>query len=193
MERIDEPKLESQLEYRCDYLRGFIGFDAEDVAAIRKIIAQFGPRIPAIVDQTYEKLLQYDATARHFVSRQHGYDGSVPESLAALAADHPQIQFRKDHLQRYLMHLLGHSYDAKLAAYLDMIGKMHTPRAGNPEIDVPLVQMNALMGLVSDTLIKNILDLDVPEEDKRDAVRAFLKLLWIQNDFITKHYAGNSD
>lgn len=33
-----------------------------------------------------------------------------------------------------------------MVSYLDVVGKMYTFRAGNEDSDVPLVQMNALMG-----------------------------------------------
>ena len=47
-------------------------------------------------------------------------------------------------------------YDGKMVSYLDMVGKMHTPKAGSKELDVPLVQMNALMGFVTDAVIATI-------------------------------------
>ena len=62
---------------------------------------------------------------------------------------------------------------------------MHTPKAGSKELNVPLVQMNALMGFVSDALVHTILNLPRPREVA--TLRAFNKLLWIQNDLITRH------
>lgn len=190
MQQIDEPRLETDLGYRFDYLKSFIGFGDDDVAAVRSVIGPLAQRAPEIVEATYRKLLAYDATARHFVPRQHGFTGSPPDSLEALSAQHEQIRFRKDHLQRYVMHLLGHAYDAKMAAYLDMVGKIHTPLAGNQQIAVPLVQMNALMGLLADVLTDTIFGLGLPAEQTTAVLRALHKLLWIQNDFITKHYAA---
>lgn len=187
MQQVEEAKLEEDVVYRYRYVADFIGFGAEDVQAIHASAGQLAPLIPAIVEQTYEKLLSYDSTARHFVPRQHGYDGPLPESTEALR-DHPQIQFRKEHLTRYLMNLVGRAYDDKMVAFLDMAGKMHTPKAGNENIDVPLVQMNALMGLLSDCLFGVILSLNIDESAKQRTLRAFNKLLWIQNDLITRHY-----
>ena len=45
-----------------------------------------------------------------------------------------------------------------------MVGKMHTPKAGSAELDVPLVQMNALMGFVADALTATILGLGLDRE-----------------------------
>ena len=98
------------------------------------------------------------------------------------------IEFRKQHLARYLVALVSKKYDAKMVAYLDMVGKMHTPKAGSAELDVPLVQMNALLGFVSDALTATILGLGLERETEVKTLRAFCKLLWIQNDLITRHY-----
>lgn len=69
-----------------------------------------------------------------------------------------------------------------------MVGKIHTPLAGSKEIDVPLVQMNALMGFLADVLLDALMQLPLEESSRFQAIRAFSKLLWIQNDFITRHY-----
>jgi hypothetical protein len=188
MQQIDEEKLETDLQYRFDYLADFIGFGPEEVSLIQSSAPHLGPRIPELVEKTYQKLLAYDTTARHFVPRQDGYDGEVPVDIMSLSATHPQIQFRKDHLNRYFMQLIGRSYDAKMVLYLDMVGKMHTPKAGNASIDVPLVQMNALMGLLSDNLMQSIGEWPVDAATAQRTVRAFNKLLWIQNDLISRHY-----
>lgn len=190
MQTIDEQRLESDSKYRFDYLAEFIGFTDEDARAIQAFAPHLGPRIADLVDRTYERLLQYDATARHFVPKQHGFEGEPPESLAELAVDDPQIKFRKDHLNRYFMQLIGRSYDEKMVLYLDTVGKMHTSHAGNKDIEVPLVQMNALMGLLSDLLMDLVLDAPLDDATKSKTLKALQKLLWIQNDFINRHYAA---
>jgi hypothetical protein len=190
METIDEARLETDLEYRFQYLCRFIGFGPEEMATIQQIAPYLGPQIPALVEQTYEKLLAFDATARHFLPRQTGFAGQPAGSLAELSLQDAQIQFRREHLMRYLLHLLGHAGDAKLSVYLDMVGKMHTPAAGNRDIVVPLVQMNALMGLLSDRILVAVAEVPIEAAECLRASRAFTKLLWIQNDLITRHYAA---
>ena len=132
----------------------------------------------------------YDATKRHFVPRQAGYEGPAPDSVETLTMDHEQIKFRKGHLAAYLARLVTAPYDGKMVGYLDFVGKMHTAKAGSKEISVPLVQMNALMGFVSDALLATLLGLGVDGATKARAARAFNKLLWLQNDLITRHYAA---
>ena len=188
MKTIDEARLETDSQYRYEYLAEFIGFGPADAALIQAFAPHIGPRICELVEKTYTKLLGYDATARHFVPRQHGYEGDVPEKLADLTTNHPQIRFRKDHLNRYFMQLIGRSYDAKMVQYLDMVGRMHTPHAGSKAIIVPLVQMNALMGLLSDAIMETVAESPLDSTKSLQTQRAFNKLLWIQNDFITRHY-----
>jgi hypothetical protein len=188
LRHIDEGRLESDLGYRFGYLAEFMGFGPDDVAAIHASAPALGPVVPALVDAVYDKLQGYDATWRHFVPRQQGYSGALPTSLAELTQDHEVIQFRKAHLSRYLVQLVTRPYDAKMVGYLDMVGKMHTPKAGSPELNVPLVQMNALLGFVADALTGTILGLGLDRETEGRTLRAFQKLLWLQSDLINRHY-----
>lgn len=190
LKHIDESRLESDLGYRFGYVAEFMGFGPPDIATIHAAAPHLAPLVPALVDAVYVKLFGYDATKRHFVPRQHGYAGPAPANLAELTLDHEQTQFRKGHLAAYLKKLVTAPYDEKLISYLDFVGKMHTPKAGSPTINVPLVQMDALMGFVSDALIAAILSLPLEGEAKARTVRAFNKLLWLQNDLIVRHYAA---
>lgn len=188
MKRIDEERLENDLGYRFDYLSEFMGFGAEDVAAIHASAPLLAPLVPSLVDAVYVKLFGYDATKRHFVPRQSGYNGSVPENIESLTLSHEMIEFRKQHLARYLAALVTRPYDGKMVSYLDMVGKIHTPKAGSKDLDVPLVQMNALLGFVATVLTSTILSLRLETEQQARTVAAFSKLLWLQNDLITRHY-----
>jgi Protoglobin len=188
MKRIDEPRLEEDTAYRVAYLSEFMGFGADDIAVIHGATSHLAPLVPVLVDAVYDKLFSFDATKRHFVSRQSGYSGPLPNSIEALTQDHEMIQFRKAHLARYLAALVTRDYDAKMIGYLDLVGKMHTPKAGSPELDVPLVQMNALLGFVSDALVGVIMGLGLARDTEVRTVRAFNKLLWLQNDLISRHY-----
>jgi hypothetical protein len=185
---IDEPRLESDLAYRFAYVTEFMGLDGKDLEAIHASAAHLAPVVPALVDAVYEKLAQYDATWRHFVPRQAGYEGNVPESVETLSMDHEQIQFRKAHLQRYLVRLVTGEYDRAMVGYLDLVGEMHTPGKGSAKINVPLVQMNALLGFVADALTATIFSLGLERGEETKMIRAFGKLLWVQNDLINRHY-----
>jgi hypothetical protein len=188
MRHIDETRLENDLAYRFNYLAEFMEFNDDDVAAIRAAAAHLGPRVPGLVDAVYVKLFNYDATKRHFVPPQHGYDGDLAVDVETLSLDDKVVSFRKQHLARYLAALVTKPYDAKMVQYLDAVGAMHTPGRGNPDLEVPLVQMNALLGYVADALHATILDLGLNRETETRTLRAFSKLLWLQNDLINRHY-----
>lgn len=188
MQQIDEDRLETDPVFRFEYLAEFIGFSGEDAQAVQACGPYLGPLIPQLVEKTYEKLLKYDATARHFVPVQSGCDAPAASGVGEINQSHPQVRFRKEHLAKYFMQILGRTCDAKFVTYLDMVGKIHTPQAGNAEIDVPLVQMNALMGFLSDVLTESIFEFPLDQATAVKTVRAFQKFLWIQNDFITRHY-----
>lgn len=191
LKHIDEKRLENDVVYRFGYLSDFMGFGAEDDEAIHAAAGLLAPLVPALVDAVYVKLFAYDATKRHFVPRQAGYEGGVPTNLDALSLDHEQIKFRKAHLANYLKRLVTGTYDRKMTEYLDFVGKIHTPKAGSKEIDVPLVQMNALLGFVSDALLMTIMSFDLDQQTKLRTLRAFNKLLWLQNDLISRHQVKN--
>ena len=188
MQHINEAALEEDIQQRYNFLAAFIGFGPDDIKLIQFSAPHVGPKLGDMVEKTYAKLLSFDATARHFLAKQHGCDADAGTDLSKLTAEDPKIQFRKDHLNRYFLALIGRSYDAKMVVYLDMVGKMHTPKAGSGDIDVPLVQMNALMGLISDILTQTLIDSSLDDAATMKTVQAFQKLLWIQNDFINRHY-----
>ncbi len=188
MQQIDEARLETDLGYRFGYLAEFVGFDAADVPAVHAAAPVLAPLVPSLVDAVYQKLHAYDSTWRHFLPRQHGYEGPTARDLAELTPDHPLIRFRKQHLARYLTQLVSRPYDDKMVVHLDRVGAIHTPHAGSTAIDVPLVQMNALLGFVADALTATILGLGLERETEVRTVRAFGKLLWLQNDLINRHY-----
>src|SRR5262245_11281306 len=189
MRKIDEARLENDLSYRFGYLAEFMEFDAEDIGAIHGAASLLAPVVPALVDAVYDKLFTYDATWRHFVPRQHGYEGQLADDVEALSMDDEVISFRKQHLARYLTALVTKPYDGKMVRYLDNVGAMHTPSFGSPAIDVPLVQMNALLGFVADALNATIFSLNLDRDTEQRTLRAFCKLLWLQNDLINRHYA----
>ncbi|MHB8971918.1 MAG: protoglobin family protein [Pirellulaceae bacterium] len=188
MIRIDETRLESDVRYRFKYLAEFMEFGDEDVAAIHGAAQAIAPLVGKLVDAVYDKLHRYDATWRHFLPRQSGYEGAVPNSLEEATPDHEMLRYRKEHLARYLAALVTKPYDGKMIAYLDTVGKIHTPKAGSAELNVPLVQMNALLGFVADALTGTILSLGLERASEVRTLRAFNKLLWLQNDLLNRHY-----
>eukprot|EP01027_Heterolobosea_sp_BB2_P013817 GEZU01019883.1.p2 GENE.GEZU01019883.1~~GEZU01019883.1.p2 ORF type:complete len:268 (+),score=97.55 GEZU01019883.1:48-806(+) len=187
---ISEQHLEEDLMYRYAYLCSFCNFGEKDIELIHAVAPKLAPLVPKIVDAVYVKLFSYDVTKKQFMPRNTGYTGALPVTLEELTLDHDQIKYRKKFLGKYLEKLVTAKYDESLVIYLDKVGKMHTTVGGNSRLKVPLVHMNALMGFVADALTAIIAD--IMSEDSKETqlatIRAFNKLLWIQNDLITRHY-----
>jgi len=176
MKHIDEEKLETDLPYRFQYLAEFIGINEDDLQTIHLAAGAITPLVPTLVAAVYDQLFRYNCTKRHFVPRQHGYEDEILESIETLTLDHEMIQFREQHLGRYLETLVTKPYDEKMMQYLDTVGKIHTPKAGNQDLNVPLVQMNALMGFVSNALISAILGLNFDRETEVKTLGAFQQI-----------------
>lgn len=188
MKHIDELMLEKDVEYRFNYLCEFIGFGKDEIATILAAAPLISPAVPGLVNAIYEKLHAFDATWRHFTPTQSGYGGTVPAMGISASPEDSVIAFRKEKLTRYFGRLVTGPYDKLMIKYLDFVGAIHTAKAGSEDIHVPLIQMNALMGFVADALTVAICGLVISPEDKQRVLRAFGKLLWIQNDLITRHY-----
>ncbi len=188
MQHIDEARLEKDLDYRFQYLCEFIGFGESDIHTILNSAPLLAGAVPGLVEAVYVKLHGYDATWRHFAKVQSGYAGAFVVDGATPNFKSDVIGFRREKLTKYLVRLVTGPYDGKMVQYLNFVGAMHTSKAGSKEIEVPLVQMNVLMGFVADAMTATIFTFDILPEDKLSALRAFGKLLWIQNDLINRHY-----
>ncbi|KAJ2407387.1 hypothetical protein GGI10_005019, partial [Coemansia sp. RSA 2530] len=69
---IDRDRLYTDLQYRFDYVSGFIGFTKADQEYIHKSATVVTGLVPTIVDAVYDKLSNYDATWMHFSQDQDG-------------------------------------------------------------------------------------------------------------------------
>jgi len=111
--------------------------------------------------------------------------------LAALELDSEQTRFRKDMLTRYLTKLVTVDYNEQFVKYLDYVAKIHTPKSGSKQIMVEYIHINALLGYVEDIILDALLSAKIDDDVKKRTVRAFNKLLWIQNDLFSRHYVSD--
>ena len=197
MQHISAEDLRS-IPYRISYLKKFLNFTDSDGAAIQASGAILGPLVPTVLDAVYTNLLSYDITAKAFAPPQPEFDGPAPASVQELTLDHPQILHRKDFLKRYLLQLVGTKEwgdECKIWDYMDKVGIMHTGEPGfkhrrrRPELRVEYVHVNALLGFVEDVVVGAVMGTDELDlATKTSTVRAWNKLLWIQNDLFARHY-----
>ena len=115
MRQIDEARLETDLGYRFGYLAEFMGFGAGG----RRGDPRGGPGTWRRWCRRWSTRSTTSSTATTppggtSCPRQHGYEGDVPSELDDLTMDHAQIQFRKEHLGRYLAALVTRPYDEKM-------------------------------------------------------------------------------
>ena len=193
MKRIDESLLETDSGYRFWYLTDFIGMEVNDVLALQKSAPFLMPYIPTLVAVVYNKLFEYDCTKRHFMHGPVNYSGDTPRSVDDLTLDSELMQLRQKHLQDYFQALMESEFDSNLVNYVDIIGKIHTRKSGNPMVHVPLVQMMATLGFVGAALMDTLMLIDVNAKDKHDMVVAFTKFIFIQTDFIARYYQCQED
>ncbi|KAH9938352.1 Protoglobin-domain-containing protein [Fomitopsis serialis] len=202
VQEIDPVLLKNSLDDRVAYLTDFVNFTSRDSDIITSIAPHVNAAIPSMVDELYSKLFEFDITKKVFMTRNHGFDGPLPEKLEDLTLDSAQIVFRKVFMKAWARRVLTADYSkGKTWAYMDKVGIMHTgvspfkhQRAlGIAPLNVPYRDCALLLSVVQNVLQTAILRL--PEETasmqtKIDAVSAINKVIWIQNDLFARHYTN---
>ncbi|KAL2075747.1 hypothetical protein VTL71DRAFT_690 [Oculimacula yallundae] len=197
------PSSLSDLPSRISYLSDFLSLtplDNEALLAAKPLIA---PLIPTILDAVYNKLLSFDITAKAFVPKNTDYEGELVKNVQELTLEHPQIAMRKDFLKNYLVKLVSTTDltpTSPFWVYLNNVGIMHTGlpgfkhRANRPELRVEYIHMGALLGYVVDIVVGAVMGMDVIDNEmKGRVIRAFNKVVWIQNDLMARHYLAEGD
>jgi len=110
-EVIDKARLGTDLIYRVEFLRKFIGFTKEDGEALNRAAPLVVPLAKTVVDAVYDHLFSFTVTKEPFLQRNHGFEGPLPTSLQDLTTDSEQIIFRKKFLQVYSTKLFTAKYE----------------------------------------------------------------------------------
>lgn len=196
--RVDPHSL-TDLPSRVHYLKEFLQFTDEDGAAIQSSAPLLSALLPTILDTVYTHLLSFDITAKAFVPKQPEQSGAGgAASVEELSLEHPNIKHRKGFLGQYFVKLVSNkdwSDASPFWRYLDLVGVMHTGepgfkhRAKRPELRVEFIHMGLLLGWVEDLVADAVLqEASLDLQTKAKVIRAFNKLLWIQNDLFARHY-----
>eukprot|EP00026_Physarum_polycephalum_P017578 Phypoly_transcript_18842.p1 GENE.Phypoly_transcript_18842~~Phypoly_transcript_18842.p1 ORF type:complete len:197 (+),score=33.45 Phypoly_transcript_18842:142-732(+) len=182
-EHIDAARLDTDLEYRFNYMTKFLDFGAEDIELIKGTAPNLGPLVPTVVEAVYTKLFSFDVTKNVFAEHT-GADG------ADFQHTNDSMLGRKDFLTKYLVKLVTGAYDLNFVKYLDYVGKIHTAastRKAGP-ISVDYIHVGLLFGYVETLLIGAIKTFGYPADKENKTIAAFNKLLWLQNDLFTRWY-----
>ncbi|KAJ1933112.1 hypothetical protein EC988_009228 [Linderina pennispora] len=186
---IDRTRLYTDLQYRYDYVAGFIGFTKEDQELLHKSASVVAGLVPTIVDAVYDKLFMYDITWKHFSEDQEGFHAQGP-NVGKIEIGSEVITFRKTMLTKYLKKLVSAEWNIAYLKYLDWVGHIHTTTPlKTSTINVEYIHINALMGYVSAVVIDTLQGIEEwDSETRQKIVSAYNKFFWVQNDLFARYY-----
>ncbi|KAJ2480706.1 hypothetical protein IWW56_002289 [Coemansia sp. RSA 2131] len=190
MQNIDHDRLYMDLQYRYDYVAGFIGFTKEDQDLIHKSGSVVAGLVPTIVDAVYDKLFNYDITWSHFAEDQDGLNTAATHDVGKVTMGSEVITFRKTMLTKYLKKLVSSEWNLSYLKYLDWVGHIHTTTPlKKSSINVEYIHINALMGYVAAVVVGALQKCTEWDDDTRDSiVNAYNKFFWVQNDLFSRYY-----
>lgn len=159
------------------YIAEFVGFAADDAAAIRESRFIIEKHIPSIVADFYAQLLRFPATRRHFLRK----DGSV---------DQAYLQMRMQHQGNFWRRAASGEYDDDFARYVDYVGRAHTSHGADPHIYIPERYVMGMVGFVqqrvSEALAAELREID-PDLERR-AAKAWNALLMVVLELLSRSY-----
>ncbi|EAU85203.1 hypothetical protein CC1G_06219 [Coprinopsis cinerea okayama7 len=201
-DEFDNDAIYTNLRERVRYLTQFVNFTEDDVEALNDFQPILLPLVDQLVDNVYHHLFRFDITKQVFMPRKNGQEGRMLSDLRDLALDAPQIEMRKRTFAVYMRKLVTSDYDDFATwQYFDHIGIMHTGQdelkhrklMGKAPLYVDLMHLSLLLGWTLDVLTPVILSYpEYPLARRIEIMRAFQKVIWIQNDLFTRHYAVRS-
>ncbi len=153
---------------------------AQDAGAYFRSMAEFyviEKYIPELVTEFYVHLLKYPATRRFFLDP----DGSV---------NNEYVQFRMSHLTNFWRRTVYGPYDDEYARYIDYVGRAHTKRGADPNIDIAehyvIGQVGFMQHAISEALTKELHDID-PDWEVR-ALKAWDMLMMVILQLLVRVY-----
>jgi nitrite reductase/ring-hydroxylating ferredoxin subunit len=155
----------------------FIGFTKEQADAVRESRYVIEKHIPEIVAQFYTHLLRYPPTRKFFLKP----DGTV---------DQQYVQFRMHHLTNFWRRTASGPFDDDYARYIDYVGRSHTRRGADPNIDIAeryvIGQVGFVQHAISEAITRELHEVD-PEWEVR-AARAWNLLMMVILEMLSRVY-----
>ncbi|KAI1624647.1 Protoglobin-domain-containing protein [Exophiala viscosa] len=184
MRHLGRRDLYTSLHTRVTYLLQFLEFGPNDVAAIVEGQKYIKAKLPDVVDKVYRKVLKHDLTARIFCNHDTR-DEENPLDWAREAD--PQIKSRKMKMRWYLTKLFSDPTKSEYWEYLDKVGLGYVGKGRPHPVYIDYIFLGAALGHIQDSVTEAIFshtELDLAR--KIALVRAFGKVIWIQNDLMAK-------
>lgn len=188
---IDRKELYTNLEARVHYLHTFLDFSSCDIEALIGGAKYIKALIPAVVNIVYHKLLQYDITARAFMTRSTSFSGPLDDLPDESS---PQILHRKMFLRAYLTKLCSDPSKMEFWEYLDKVGMMHVGLGRKHPLHVEYIHIGATLSVIQDVMNEALLSHPKLHITRKIALtKALGKVIWIQNDLFAKWYVRDGD
>ncbi|BGP14567.1 hypothetical protein JCM10213v2_002516 [Rhodosporidiobolus nylandii] len=194
VQRIDRERLQTDLQYRVAWDREFVEFTKDDEDTLHAA---------APVDGTYEHLFLWSNTKEVFLKREQGYQGDLVDRLEDLKLDHPQMLLRKKFLTMWVSKIMTADFASlEFWQYLDKVGEMHTGRPAfkhrqnKQPLIVDLQYLSLTLAWIEDvvlTIVMNIPRHELSSSRKLKILRAFNKVIAMQQDLFQRHYVRSDE
>lgn len=159
------------------YMAEFVGFTAEDTAAIRESALIIEKYLPEIIGNFYTNLLQYPPTRKIFLKK----DGTLDEDY---------LQLRMLHQANFWRRSAGGVYDDDYARFVDYVGRAHTSRGADPHIYIAERYVIGMVGFVqhaiTDALMRELREYN-PNLEMR-AIKGWNKLCMVILEMLARAY-----
>ncbi|KAE8419109.1 Protoglobin-domain-containing protein [Aspergillus pseudocaelatus] len=184
--RVGRKELYTDFGKRMEYIKTFLDFTDDDVIIFNKGSKYLKTVIPELTHRLYEKMLEFDITARALRTRSTASEAQI-EDLFTI--DSPQVQRRKIFWKWYLTRLCSDPGQPSYWEYLRKVGEMHTGKVLMHPLTIEYIHMNACLGYVKQLLFETIsLHPEMSVKFKFALIRSMSKVFCIQNDLISKCY-----
>ncbi len=164
------------------YMADFVGFTAEDAAAIRDSRFVIEAHIPTIVAAFYTQLLRFPATRQPFLKK----DGTI---------DRDNLELRMHHQTHFWRRAASGDYDDDFARYVDYVGRAHTSQGADPKIYIPERYVIGMVGFmqqqITAALAKELREID-PELESR-AARGWGLLMMVILEMLARSYSQEKE
>jgi len=164
------------------YIADFVGFTAEDAAAIKDARFVIEKYIPRIVGEFYAQLLRFPATRKHFLK---------PDSTI----DQEYLEMRMQHQVGFWRRVAHANFDQDFTRFVDYVGRAHTSKGADPSVYIPQRYVIGMVGFVqhhiADALSTELREVD-PDLERR-ATKALDALMMVLLEMFSRPYVEEGD
>jgi len=194
--RKDDAKLDSDIEYRYQYIAEFIGLTAADIRLIHASHKVIGTKLDDIVAECFKKLWSFNVTKQVFFKfDKTGTLATVDLSRAGTGKDKWQMMSEQLKVQRlltlkdFLEKIICNPYEKELFEEMDKLGRIHSTKGGH--INAPLLHVKVMLGFLQDEILAALFHHKSSYYESFNApaaARAYAKVFTVIGDYFSKHY-----